>query len=163
MRGVVAAMLALGLLAGCASSPSSHDNPSKIDRITPEQLDRLLPQPAPHLSLDDIVALSGSGEAPEAIIARIRDTHSSYALTPAQIVELNRKGVSTRVLDHIYNAQQQAIRDGMADELNQRERKQREEIQRLQRELQRRPYYSDPWPYPPYWYGYPYPRPYWRW
>lgn len=160
MRFAVIIMTLLVLLQGCAGNPPAE---SKIARISPEEVNRLLPQPAPHLSLDEIVGLSMGGESPEAIIARIRDTHSSYALTPAQIVELNRKGVSTRVLDHIYNAQQQAIRDSVADELNQRERKQREEIQSLQRELKRRPYYSDPWPYPPYWYGYPYPRPYWRW
>lgn len=146
------------LLAGCAGSPAQ---PPRIARIAPEELERLLPQPAPNLSLEAIVALSNNGEPPDSIIARIRDSRSRYALTPAQIVELSGKGVSLKVLDYIYHAQQQALRDSVADELNQRARKQQQEIQRLQRELDRRPYYSEPWPYLPYGYGYPYSRPYW--
>lgn len=153
-------MVLLALLAGCAGSPAQNA-PPQITRIAPGELERLLPQPAPNLSLDEIVVLSRNGEPPAAIIAKIRSSHSRYQLTPAQIVDLNRRGVSLEVLDFIYNAQQQALRDNVADELNQRERKQQEEIQNLQRELNRRPYYADPWPYPPYGYGYPYSRPYW--
>ena len=153
-------MAMLALLAGCAGSPA-HTAPPQIARIAPAELERLQPQPAPDLALEEIVALSKNGTPPEAIIARIRDSHARYALTPAQIVELSGKGVSLKVLDYIYNTQLQELRDSVADELNQRQRKQQQEIQNLQRELNRRPYYSDPWPYPPYGYGYPYSRPYW--
>jgi hypothetical protein len=154
-------MAGMLVLAGCAGTPVQDAQP-KVVRITPQELERLMPQPAPNLSLDEIVTLSKNGTPADTIIARIRDTHSRYALTPSQMVELHQKGVSLKVLDYIAEAQQQAVRESVADELNQRARKQQEEIQALQRELRMRPYYYDPWPYPPGWYGYPYPRPYWR-
>ncbi len=161
MRKALLITIMLGL-AGCAGSPVQDAQP-KVVRISPQELERLMPQPAPNLALDEIVALSKGGAPPDTIIAKIRDSHSRYTLTPSQAIELHQKGVSPKVLDYIAEAQQQAVRENVADELNQRARKQQEEIQALQRELRMRPYYYDPWPYPPYWYGYPYPRPYWRW
>lgn len=147
MRLIVSAIV-LALLAGCASAPSPEP---KIARISPEELERLMPQPVPNLTLEEIVRLSQAGEPAESIIVKIRDTYSSYALTPEQIVELNRKGVSMRVLDYIFSAQQQALRDSMADEFNQRERKHREEVEALKLELMQEPYFYDPfWPQYPY-------------
>lgn len=152
-------MVLLVLLAGCAGNPA-HDNQPKIARISPEELDRLVPKPVPNLALDEIVRLSQAGEAPAAIIAKIRDSHSSYVLTPEQLIDLNRKGVSLQVLDYIFNAQQQAIRDSMADEFTQRERKHQTEVDALKRELMMRPYLYDPF-WPPYPY-YSYPGYHWR-
>lgn len=148
----------LALLAACAGNPSQQ-TPPRIYRISPQELDRLMPKPVPNLSLDEIVRLSQNQESPDAIIARIRESHSAYNLTPAQIVELNRKGVSMQVLDYIFNAQQQVLRDSLADEFNQRERKHQQEIATLQRQLTSQPY-CDPFLMYPYPYGYPYWR---RW
>lgn len=144
------------LLAGCASTPSQEQQP-KISRLTPEELDRLMPKPVPNLSLDEIVRLSQSGEKPEAIIARIRETHSGYNLTPAQIVELNRKGVSMEVLDFMFNAQQQALRESVTDEFNQREQRHQQDMDALKRQCMNRLYCDPFWAYP-----YPYGYPYWR-
>ena len=156
MRSMIIFAGLLTLLSGCASSPSALDSRPKIDRITPEELESLLPKPAPNLSQDELVRLSKAGETPEAIIAKIRDSHSSYTLTPAQMIDLNRQGVDPKVLDYIQLSREQGIREGFADEFNQRERKYREEIEVLQRKLLQRPYFCDPyWSYP-YWpYHYP--------
>lgn len=157
-HGLLGLLAGLAALAGCAGNP--HQQPPAIARLTPAELERLVPAPTPSLGVDEIVALSKSGTPPATIIARIRDSRSSYRLTPREIVELAGRGVSVEVLDAMHAAGQQALRDAIADEVNQREEKQRLEIQRLQRELTRRPYYYDPWPYPPYWHD-PFYRPYW--
>lgn len=149
------AMAVLALLVGCASTPS-HESQPKIARLTPEELDRLMPKQVPNLTLDEIVRFSQNGGKPDAIIAKIRETHSEYTLTPAQIVELNRKGVSMQVLDYMFNAQQQALRDSIADEFSQRERKHAQEVEALRRELMSERYYYDPFWDAPYPYGYPY-------
>jgi hypothetical protein len=163
MRYLMLCLTVLALLSACAGNPPASEAP-KIARITPEELERLLPKPTPNLSLDEVIRMSKAGEAPEAIIATIRDSHSSYALTTSQMIELNRQGVDGKVLDHIQAAQEQAMRDAFADELNQRERVNQEKIKALQRELMWWPYYYDPfWGYPfRYDYPYGYPHPYWR-
>lgn len=147
------ALAAMVLLTGCAGTPV-HEPQPKIARLTPEELDRLMPKQVPNLSLDAIVQLSQSGENPDAIISRIGETRSEYVLTPQQIIELNRKGVDMKVLDYMFNAQQQALRDSIADEFNQRELKNTQEIEALRRELMNERFDCDPfWAYP---YGYPY-------
>jgi hypothetical protein len=152
MRSMIVFVGLLALVTGCASNPSGPDAGPKIDRITLEELESLLPAPAPNLSQDELVRLSKAGETPDTIIAKIRDSHSSYAFTPAQMIALNRQGVDTKVLDYIQSSREQAMREELADEFNKREREHHEEIEALQRELLQRPYFYDPyWPYP-YWY-----------
>lgn len=160
MKRIIFGMAAAALLAGLTSCAGTPRQEPRIARITPEELARLAPASAPHLSLDEIVALAHAGTPPAAIIQKIRDSGSRYRLTPADIVELAGKGVSLEVIDFMVEAEQQALRDAMAEEMNQRDRKRQEEIQRLQRELSRRPTYYEPWPYPPYWHD-PFYRPYW--
>ena len=153
------------LLVGCASNPSQ---PPQIQRISAEELERLLPQAMPNLTLEDIVGMSKQGMAPEAIIEKIRDTGSSYDLSPSQGVDLARQGVDPKVLDHIHAARDQALRDGMADEVNARELKHQQEVEALKRQLLMHPWRYGPYwgydpfwgPFPPYW-RYPY-HPYWR-
>jgi len=149
-------LLALALLPSCAGTPAAPDGAApKIERISPEELQRILPKPAPNLSLDEITSLSKQGAGAEAIIAKIRETGSRYDLTPSQMIELSKQGVDAKVLDAIHAAREQAMRDGVADEINRREKEHRQEVDKLQRQLLLRPYcpyYYDPfWPHP---YGY---------
>lgn len=145
------------LLAGCASNPPE---PPQIQRISAEELEQLLPQAKPNLTLEDIVAMSRQGEAPEAIIAKIRETGSSYDLSPSQGLDLARQGVDPKVLDHIHAARDRALRDGMADEVNARELKHRQEVEALKRQLLMQPWgYGPYWGYDPFWGPFP---PYWR-
>jgi hypothetical protein len=155
MRTLMLCATLLALLSGCASNHPASEAP-KISRITPEELERLQPVPAPNLPLDEIVRMSKAGATPDLIIAAIRDSHSGYALTASQMIELARQGVDGKVLDHIQAAQEQAMRDAFAEEFNQRERACHEKIKALQLEVMRWPYYDPFWSYP-----YPY-GPYWR-
>lgn len=147
--GKHAAWLAtLVLVASCASTP---EQAPQIQRISPEELERIMPKQAPNLSLDEIIQLSQAKLSSEEIIQKIKDSHSQYALTPSQVLEMGKKGVDAKVLDYIQASHEQAIRDGFAEELNKREQIKLQEQQKLKREYQlRQPYYD------PYW-GYPYP------
>ena len=151
------AWLAIGLfIAGCATSP---EQPPKIERISAEELDRIMLQALPNLSLDEIVKLSQDKVPAEQIIQKIKDSQSQYALSPSQLIELSKKGVDQKVLDYIYAAHEQAVRDSFAEEINKREQNKAKEQEKLKREYQlRAPYYDPYWGYPrsPYW-GYPRP------
>ncbi len=152
----VAWLAALVLVVGCASTP---EQPPQIQRISPEELERIMPKPVPNLSLDEIVKLSQAKVSADEIIQKIKDSQSQYELSPSQLLELSNKGVNQKVLDYIYSAHEQAVRDSFAEELNKREKLKLQEQQKLKREYQlRQPYYDPWWGYSrsPYW-GYPRP------
>jgi hypothetical protein len=153
---IISIALSALLLAGCAST---LEKAPPIKRISPEELERIMPTPAPNLSLDEIVRLSKAGTSPELIIEKIKATNSLYDLTPSQSLDLSKQGVDAKVLDYIHSRHEQAVRDGVADEINKREKAKRQDEERLRREYQLRyqPYYD------PFWgYGYgPYWGPYW--
>lgn len=138
-------------LLGCAatSAPPDGSGNAKIERISPEELARILPKPDPKLSLESIVRLSKAGATPQEVIGRIKETGSRYELSASQAIDLNRQGVSPEVLDYIQSAREQALRDRIADEINQREAARAEQLKR-ERQLQRNGYYYDP-----FWPGYP--------
>lgn len=148
-------VLLVPLLAACAAQPARP----QITRISPEALAQMLPQPQANLSLEEIVDLGRQGVPADDIIDRIRKSGSGYALTPSQVLDLARRGVDVRVLDHIQSAQQQALQQGYADELNRREQRHREELDALRQQLLSRPYWGPAWGYDPFWGPYP---PYWR-
>ena len=157
--GRLALLLLCAMVAGCASNPRK-ETPPQIQRISAEELDRLLPKPDPNLTYDELVRLSREGLAPDVVIEKIRQSNSSYALTPSKALELGKLGVDARVLDYIHAAREQALRDGFADELNRRERECKLDVDNLKSQLIMRSYpiYDPFWgPYPPYW-RYPYYR-----
>jgi hypothetical protein len=152
----VGALIFAALLNGCVTTP---EQPPQIQRISPEELERIMPKPIPNLSLDEVVLLSRNKVPADEIIQKIKDSKSQYALTPSQLLELNNKGVEQKVLDYIYSAHEQAVRDSFAEELNKREQNKLQEQQKLKRQYQlRQPYYDPWWGYSrsPYW-GYPSP------
>ena len=140
-------------IAGCASTPPQAP---QIQRISPEELERIMPKPLPNLNLEEIVKLSQARVSADEIIQKIKDSQSQYNLSPAQILELSQKGVDTKVLEHIQAVHEQAIRDGFAEELQKRERAKLLEQEKLKREYQMRYQFYDPfWGYPRW--GYPRP------
>jgi hypothetical protein len=141
-------------MAGCATTGNQEP---PITRISPEELEQIMPKPVPNLTLDEIVQMSKAGSTPEQIIEKIKATNSRYDLTPSEAVALSKRGVDAKVLDHIHTVREQALREGFADEINKREKEKKEEQQRLRRELRSR-YYDPYWGYgySPFW-GY---RPY---
>jgi hypothetical protein len=125
-RVLLAAILAASL-QGCAETPPL---PPKIERISAEQLEARLPQPAAALPLEQVVQLARQGVAAEALIARITASASRYRLSASQIVELAQQGVPPAVLDHIVAAERRHIFDDMAAEANRRETDCREKLER---------------------------------
>lgn len=143
----------LTLLAGCATTPAQAP---QIQRISPEELERIMPKPVPNLTLDEIVQLSKQGMTAEQIIEKIKASNSRYDLTPSQSLELSKQGVDAKVLDYMYAAREQAIREAFAVEINKLEKENQLALEKLKQDYQWRyqQYYD------PFWgYGY---SPYWR-
>lgn len=114
------------LLQGCADTPVA---PPRIERISAEQLEARLPQPAAALPLDQIVLLARQGVAADDIIARITASASRYRLSAGQIVELAQQGVPLAVLDHVVAAERRQIFDDMAADANNRDQACRERLE----------------------------------
>ena len=146
----------LVVLTGCATTGQQEP---QIKRISAEELERIMPKPVPNLSLDELVALSKANTPPEQIIQRIKDSNSSYDLSPSQSVALSKQGVDAKVLDYIYKQRDQVLRDSFADEINRREKEKRAEQDKLKRLYDSQRYYYDPFWGPGFGYGY---GPYWR-
>ena len=144
------------LLSGCASTGTQK---AEVERITPEELAKILPPPVATVSLDEVVADSKQGKTPDEIIAKIKASNSRYELTPTQTLDLNKQGVDTKVLDYMQQSNELAKQNAIADEINKREKEKRA----AQRQLQRERNYARDRYYDPFWgsrfgafYGNPY-------
>jgi hypothetical protein len=125
--------LSMLVISGCASYPQDGHS-QKIDRISEEELMRIMPKALALLSLDDLVRLTKDGASANQIIEKIKASNSSYDLTPSQSVELNKQGVDSVVLDYIHASRELAMRNNVADEINQREKIKRAELDKLKRQ-----------------------------
>ena len=149
-------LMVLLILSGCASTGT---RPSQVERITPEELAKLIPPPVATVSLDEIVADSKAGKTSDDIIAKIKNSNSRYELTSTQVLDLNKQGVDAKVLDYIQQSNELAKQNIIADEMNKREQEKNATKKQLQREraLNNNRYYD------PFWgsrfggfYGHPY-------
>lgn len=158
LRATLISSLALMLL-GCATASAPPDAGPSIARLSPEELERLLPKPDPKLPPAELVRMSKEGAAAKDIIARIKETGSRYDFSASQAIELHGQGVAAEVLDYIQAARERELRERITEEINQRELRHAEELRRGQ-ELCRYSFCQDPrWPgYPGFgWhYGYPF-------
>jgi len=66
------------LAVGCAGPPTRHQ-----------------------ISVDEIVAMAGEGLPTDAIIEKIKVSHSVYPLPASRLIELKQKGVPAEVLDYM--------------------------------------------------------------
>ncbi len=160
MKILIALIMSSLLLTGCASTGSQQ---TEVDRITPEELAKLIPPPVATVSLDEIVADSKAGKTPDEVIAKIKTSNSRYELTSTQVLDLNKQGVDAKVLDYIHQSNELAKQNAIADEMNKREKEKRAAQKQLQRERAlAQSYYYDyfdgPFYNPYYHYGY---SPYW--
>jgi hypothetical protein len=138
---------ACSALAACASNNQySAAGSQKIDRISEEELARIMPKPIASLSLDDLVSLAKSGVTADTLIEKIRASNSSYDLTPSQVIDLNKQGVDNKVLDYIHTSRELALRNNVAEEINQREKIKRAELEKLKQQqwLERQQRMYDP-------------------
>ncbi|MDP3088340.1 MAG: hypothetical protein Q8M99_09190 [Methylotenera sp.] len=125
-------LLCISVLAGCATQ--SVQKPPHIERISEEELQRIMVKPVTAISLEEIVVLSNQGVAPAAIIEKIKASNSYYPLSPTQTLELSKQGVSSEVLDYMYSSHDAKVRNNVAEEINKRERQKVEEVERIRRE-----------------------------
>ena len=143
-------------LSSCASTGARQ---AEVERITPEQLAKILPPPVAIISLGEIVAESKAGKTSDEIIAKIKASNSRYELTPTQTLDLNKQGVDAKVLDYMHQSNELAKQNTIADELNKREQEKRVAQKQLQRERALsqsyyNDYYDSPFYNPYYNYGY---------
>ena len=151
---------AVFILSGCASNGVRQ---AEIERITAEQLAKILPPPVATVTLAEVVADSKAGKTSDEIIAKIKASNSRYELTPTQMLDLNKQGVDAKVLDYMHQSNELAKQNAIADEINKREHEKRVAQKQLQRERAlSQSYYDDyfdgPFYNPYYHYGY---GPYW--
>ena len=156
MKTLIALSLTLILLTGCASTGSQQ---GKVERITPEQLAKILPPPVATVALSEIVADSNAGKTTDEIIAKIKTSKSRYELTTAQTLDLSKQGVDVKVLDYMRQSNELAKQNAIADEINKREQEKRSAQKQLQRERAlAQSYYNDyfdsPFYNPYYHYGF---------
>ena len=144
--------LSFAMIACASNSENSDVRSPKIDRISEEELAKIISKPVVVLSLADLVRFTKEGQTADEIIEKIHVSNSSYDLTPSQVVDLNKQGVDNKVLDYIHTSRELALRNNVADEINQREKIKRAEFEKLKRQqwLQQRVYD------PACGYGYPY-------
>jgi len=156
MKILMLLMLSLLVLSGCAST--GDNNQAQIDRITPEELEKLLPPPVATVSLEELVADSKQGKTPEEIIEKIRASDSRYELTPTQNLELSKQGLNAKVLDYIHESNELAKQNAIAEEMNKLEKDKRDAQKQLERERRAIDQYYDPFWGPRYgpYYGYPF-------
>jgi PBP1b-binding outer membrane lipoprotein LpoB len=160
MKILITLIMSMLMLSGCASTGSSQ---GQVDRITPEQLAKILPPPVATVTLDEIVVDSKQGKTADEIIAKIKASNSRYELTPTQTLDLSKQGVDIKVLDYMHKSNELAKQNAIADELNKREQDKRVAQKQLQRERALaqsyyNDYYDGPFYNPYYNYGY---NPYW--
>ena len=135
------------ILAGCADTPVA---PPKIERISAEQLEARLPQPAAALPLEQVVVLARQGIAAADIIARITGSASRYRLSAGQIVALASQGVPLAVLEHMVADERRHIFDDLAADASSREKACRDRVDqelRMCRQQMTGPMFM-PGPYP---------------
>ena len=143
------------VMSACATNGYNDNRRAlPIDRISEEELARIMPKPLALLSLDDLVQLSKEGATAEQIVDKIKVTNSFYELTPSQNVALNKQGIDSNVLDYIYTSREQMLRNNVADEINKREKIKRAELDKLRnQQLQQQQLYDPFCRYGPYGYG----------
>jgi PBP1b-binding outer membrane lipoprotein LpoB len=139
---VVAIFMAI-FVSACASTGAP---PSSVERITPEELAKLMPPAVAIVSLDEIVAMSRTSKTPDEIIEIIKTSNSRYELTPTQVLDLNKQGVDAKVLDYIGQANELAKQNAIADELNKRNKETlaAQKILKREQEIARNQLYYDP-------------------
>ncbi len=88
-----------GALIGSALDAQDRENLDRENPRTTRKIDR-----GEQLSIEDIKAMSRAGIDDSTIIDMIRRTDSVYNLTSEQVIELQKAGVSQRVINYMINA-----------------------------------------------------------
>ena len=141
MKSLMMLIAAILVLSSCASTGTRQ---AEVERITPEQLAKILPPPVATVTLNELVADSKSGKTADEIIAKIKASNSRYELTPTQTLDLSKQGVDTKVLDYMQQSNELAKQNAIADEMNKRakERAKAEKVLKRERDMARDRHYD---------------------
>ncbi|HET7776490.1 MAG TPA: hypothetical protein VFK74_08990 [Azospira sp.] len=133
-------------LAGCATAPPDGTATPKLARLSPEQLQRLAPD-APKIGFPELVVMARSGMKAEAMIERLKETHTRLDPSPSQVLDLTRQGVPVAVLDYLHEYREKALRDDLAGMLAEKDQQQAKDVEaaRQQERLRAAPVYDPFW------------------
>jgi hypothetical protein len=136
VRHLVLLLAGISLL-GCASLEGKPPTQAQgIQRLSDEELARIMPPPVSQLSFDALVSMSKTGLTPAQMMDKLKETDTSYDLTASQILSLNKQGVPVEVLDYLHTRRAAAVQNNIAESVSQHEKVKNEEIQKLKRQLQ---------------------------
>lgn len=145
------------IFSGCASvGTKTVDEAPKIDRLSEAELLLIMPSPVSQLSFESLLALSKEGKPADEVIAKIKETDTSYDLTPSQMIDLNQKGVDIKVLDYLYQSRLDALQNNVAKVVRENEKKHTDENTSLKRILLNQSFMNDPFCRGPFMRGYPF-------
>jgi len=128
--------LPLSFLSGCASLEEKPQPAPVIQRLSAEELAQIMPKPVTQISFEALVSLSKSGLTPAQVIEKLKETDTSYDLTPSQMVDLQKQGVALAVLDYLHESRQKILQNNIADKVAQQQKVKELEIQTLKKQLQ---------------------------
>ena len=93
---------AIGLLAGgLIGNAIDQDQQTRLRTQSPQTYARV--EQGQPLSVADVKALAGAGISDNVIISQIRNSHTVYHLSAADIIDLRNAGVSNPVIDFMIN------------------------------------------------------------
>ena len=91
-----------GLLTGAlVGNAMDQQHREALSRQSPQTLQRI--EQGQPLGLADIKALAKAGVSDEVIVSQIRNSHTAYHLSTAEIIDLKDAGVSEKVIDFMIN------------------------------------------------------------
>lgn len=94
---------AAGVIAGGLIGAALDEQDRKVmERSSPRTVDRM--DRGEPLTINDVIKLSQGGVSDDSIISYMKETHSSYNLSQAQIRRLNDAGVSQRVVNFMIDS-----------------------------------------------------------
>ncbi len=82
--------LALIGLSACATTGNSPTQ-AEIQRISPEELEKLIPPAVATVTLEELLADAKQGKTPDELIEKIKTSNSRYDLTPEQSFRIEQK------------------------------------------------------------------------
>lgn len=109
------------LVTACAGLPAGSAAP-RVARLPSAEIARPAPE-APGLLPDDLLAMSVAGALPDAVLAHFRQSGAHFDLTPAQIVDLYKRGLPMLVLQAIHDDHEKALRADLTQLLVERDQK----------------------------------------
>lgn len=143
------------LLVGCANV-QEKPQAQVIDRLSEEQLASMMPKPVSQLNYESLLTLAKSGLTPAQMIDKLKETDTSFDLTPQQVLSLHQAGIDVSVLEYLHTSRQKATQNNIANTVAEHDKTKGDEILLLKKRLQQERLnnsFGDPFCH----YGYPYP------